>query len=140
MARTTKTLKLKKGRDKGKILIITEMSAWNSNRWMIGFVKQLAKSGVELPSEISDLGIAGLLGVIQEEGDTLNSPTFFKALLSLASNVNENELFLLLDGLLACVEFRTEGGHEIEFNPDQIEESASFNVIYSEVFQVHNFF
>lgn len=140
MARTTKTLKLKKGRDKGKILIITEMSAWNSNRWMIGFVKQLAKSGVELPSEISDLGIAGLLGVIQEEGDTLNSPTFFKTLLSLASNVNENELFSLLDSLLSCVEFRTEGGHEIEFNPEQIEESASFNIIYSEVFQVHNFF
>lgn len=140
MARNTKKITINKGRDKGKTFSITEMSAWDSNRWMISFLKQLAKSGNSLPTDISDLGIAGLLAVIQNEGDALKSPTFFKSLMSVASNIDEQDLFPLLDKLLTCVSLITPKGHEIDFTTDQIEDSSTFSTLYSEVFQAHVFF
>lgn len=141
MARNTKTITIEKGRDKDKQFILTEMSAWDSNRWMISFMKQLARSGVDLPTEAADLGIAGLLTVIKDEGDMLNSPTFFKSVLSIASNIREEDLFPLLDQLLTCVKFKSPEGHQVDFMVDeQIEDSTTFNVFYSEIFQLHNFF
>jgi len=140
MSRNTNKITLNKGRDEGKVLVLTEMSAWNSNRWAIKMGRQLAKSGANLPAEVTDLGIAGVLTVIQEEGDMINSPTFFKSLLSIAANVDEDNLFSLLDELLTCVMFQTPEGHEVQFDSEQLEESASFNTVYSAVFQLHNFF
>ena len=53
MSRQTKTIIIdREGRDKGKMFVITEMSAWKTNQWGLNAAKQLAKSGIELPRSL----------------------------------------------------------------------------------------
>lgn len=53
------------GRDQGKIFVITEMPASQSERWALRAVSALAASGMEIPDDIASAGLAGVarLGV-----------------------------------------------------------------------------
>src|ERR1700689_724443 len=44
------------GRDKGKIFTIKEMPAWQAEEWFTRAVLLLARSGLEVPSDIMDRG------------------------------------------------------------------------------------
>ncbi len=48
------------GRDKGKVFLLTEMSASQGEAWGMRVIMALADSGVELPDDFSSLGMAGL--------------------------------------------------------------------------------
>jgi hypothetical protein len=146
--RNTKTIIIERdGRDKGKMFMLTEMSAWNTNRWGLNCAKQLAKSGVELPQELVDMGIGGIINGIRnavanptEEGDFYTT-SLLKAFLYLMANVDEDQLFKLLSDLIECVQLQTTDGAIIQLLPEHhIEESSTFNTLYKEVFQLHSFF
>ncbi len=148
MARIKKTVAVEKdGRDKDKLFEITEMSAWDTNQWGIRCAKQLAKSGIDLPQEIVDLGIAGVVSTFKKsliskskEADEYGS-SFVKAFMVLAAGVEEEKLFILLNDLLSCVKFKNKKGDAMDLLIDEhIEDSSTLNLLYSEVFQLHNFF
>jgi hypothetical protein len=48
------------GRDKGKLFLITEMSAARSESWATRILLALIGANVELPENFSELGMAGL--------------------------------------------------------------------------------
>jgi hypothetical protein len=48
------------GRDKGKVFVITEMSAAQAERWSMKLLLALIRSGVNLPEDFANSGIAGI--------------------------------------------------------------------------------
>ena len=61
MARNTKSLTISaEGRDKGKTFLLTEMSAVRAEKWAARAVLALLKSGVELPEDAAQAGLAGI--------------------------------------------------------------------------------
>lgn len=59
--RKTKIVEIKaEGRDKGKFFKLTEMPAFQAERWAMRAFLALAKSGVEVPDNLSEMGMAGL--------------------------------------------------------------------------------
>lgn len=48
------------GRDKGKVFTIREMSAAQAEAWAIRAMLHLAKSGVDVPTDILSAGMAGI--------------------------------------------------------------------------------
>ncbi|WP_347558576.1 hypothetical protein [Robbsia sp. KACC 23696] len=61
MARKEKTIVIEKeGRDKGKMFIIHEMPPSKAEKWAIRAILALAKSGVEVPDDIANAGMAGI--------------------------------------------------------------------------------
>lgn len=148
MAREKKVVVIdREGRDSGKKFLITEMSAFNTNRWALACARQLAKSGVELPQDVVDLGIGGVINAVKnavhnpsELGDSFNQ-SLLKGFLYLMANVEEQKIFTLLDDLLGCVQLQNEQGYPIELMIDEhIEESSTLNKLYLEVFNIHSFF
>lgn len=62
MARRTETFTATDGRDKGKVFLITEMSAYAAERWAIRAVFAMGKAGVEIPETSG--GMASIAGNI----------------------------------------------------------------------------
>jgi len=122
------------------------MSAWKTNQWGLNAAKQLAKSGIELPQELVDLGIGGIINGVRSAINGTTDRDFFtssllKGFMYLMANVDEDKLEKLLSELLDCVQLQTETGSVIQLLPEyHIEESSTLNNLYSEVFQLHSFF
>ncbi|QCE35639.1 hypothetical protein FAI40_10050 [Acetobacteraceae bacterium] len=51
------------GTDKGKVFVITRMSAFKADEWAMDIVRGLSKAGAKLPIEAKDMGIATLGGL-----------------------------------------------------------------------------
>ncbi len=51
------------GRDKGKVFLITEMAADPAERWAIRAFFALMNTGVDLPDDIADQGMAGIAAI-----------------------------------------------------------------------------
>ena len=51
------------GRDKGKVFLLTEMGAVQSEKWAARALLALLKSGVELPEDVAQAGLAGVAAV-----------------------------------------------------------------------------
>ena len=51
------------GRDKGKVFLLTEMPAAKAEMLALRVFMSLAKSGVEIPANVEEMGMAGLLRV-----------------------------------------------------------------------------
>jgi hypothetical protein len=61
MARKELTITLEdSGRDTGKTFVITEMSASQAEKWAARAFLALAKSGVDIPGDVSSIGAAGI--------------------------------------------------------------------------------
>lgn len=59
--RKTSTLTIdREGRDKGKVFQITEMSAADAERWALRAFFALMNTGVEIPADIAESGMAGI--------------------------------------------------------------------------------
>lgn len=48
------------GRDRGKVFVLTEMPASQAERWALRALSALASSGVEIPDDIANAGLAGV--------------------------------------------------------------------------------
>lgn len=77
-----------KGRDKGKMFFITEMPASQAEWWAIRAGMAMAKGGVNLPDNFSDLGMAGMA----------------KVGLEMVARIPPEEARPLLDELMSCVQ------------------------------------
>jgi hypothetical protein len=52
-----------KGRDKGKIFVLTEMSADKAERWATRLLFALINNGAEFPENIISMGMAGIAAI-----------------------------------------------------------------------------
>lgn len=114
------------GRDKGKIFLITEMSAWQAAKWADRCFFALAQSGVEIPEEIEQLGIAGIA--------TLG--------LRALGGVKYPEAESLLDEMMGCVKFVDPTNPQVtrRLIEDDIEEVKTILTLRAEVFELHTGF
>lgn len=113
------------GRDKGKHFLITEMPASQGERWARHAVAAVSRSGVDLPPNVIEMGMAGA----------------FLVGFKLIAGVGDSDE--LMAQLMACVKFVA--------NPampelaralveDDTEEITTRVKLAKEVFDLHNFF
>lgn len=71
MARKTATITIEaEGRDKGKVFVLTELSATEAEDWAARALFALMNSGVDVPDNLVDSGLAGIaamgMGALQK--------------------------------------------------------------------------
>ena len=89
MARRTEEFKVEAvGRDKGKIFLLTEMSAFAAEKWAAKALLALMKSGVDVPDDIANSGTAGLASIA----------------MAAFGGVPPESLIALLDEMMSCVQ------------------------------------
>lgn len=120
MARKTAEFTATQGRDKGKTYVLTEMSSYAAERWAIRAFMALAKSGVDVPEDVQELGMAGIarLGL--------------KAL----GGANFEDAEPLLEEMFQCVKFKASAAVR-DLVEDDIEEVATRLQLRREVFGLH---
>ena len=92
MARRIKSVTITEdGRDKGKTFLLTEMSAHKAEKWAARALFAMVKSGVQMPDEMAQAGMAGIAAM---------GP----GLLSSLGNVKWVELEPLLDEMMGCIQ------------------------------------
>lgn len=116
------------GRDKGKIFIIREMPAAIAERWATRALLALARSGVDLPENVTGAGWAGIAAV------------GFKAL----SSIEYHDIQPLLDEMWLCVTVRPDNRNPEVTRPlvldgegADVEEVATLLKLRTEVFNLH---
>lgn len=127
MSRKTKTYVADNGRDKGKHFLITEMDAFDGERWATRVLMGLARSGVPVPEDVMYQGMAGL--------------AYFSVRSFLAMEFATAEP--LLEEMMACVQFIPDPKHPNVTRPvdkEDIEEVLTVTRLRSEVFEVHTGF
>jgi len=112
-------------RDKGKTFLITEMPASHVEWWATRALQALARSGVELPDNIADAGLAGI-AVIGLKG------------LGNMSTIDTKEL---MDEMFACIEIRPDPMHHPDLKrkliESDIEEITTRLRLRREVLELH---
>ena len=78
------------GRDKGKVFVLTEMSALKAEKWAMRAILALMRGGMELPEGYEFNGITALLGLAVKE---------------LLPNLQWGDAEPLIDELMTCVKF-----------------------------------
>lgn len=127
MARRTKVWTANDGRDKGKQFLITEMCAFDGDRWARRAMSAIARSGEQVPAEIMEAGMDGL------KYYTLRS--------FVAMEFDDSEP--LMAEMMQCVEIIPDDRHPNITRPVQsedIEEVKTILELRSEVFELHTGF
>jgi hypothetical protein len=113
-----------KGRDAGKVFYIREMSAAQAEWWAIRAGMAMARSGVDLPDNFADMGIAAMAGTG----------------LKMVSQIPPAEAKPLLDELIECVQCVPDAANQNikrRLIDDDIEEIATRLKLRAEVFKLH---
>lgn len=113
-----------KGRDLGKTFFIREMSATQAEWWAIRAGMAMARSGVTMPDNFADMGIAAMAGTG----------------LKMVSQIPPDEAKPLLDELMECVQFVPDASNQNikrKLIDDDIEEIATRLKLRMEVFKLH---
>lgn len=98
MARHTKTVTItNEGRDYGKTFVITEMSAWQAERWAYRTLLALSRGGFELPPGIFEAGMAGLASLV---------PYLLVIGFRSLHGARWEEIEALLDEMMDCVQYK----------------------------------
>lgn len=112
------------GRDKGKVFHIREMSATQAEWWAIRAGLAMAKNGVNLPDNFSDMGMAGMA----------------KVGLEMVAQISPEEARPLLDELMKCVQCVPDASNQSikrALIDDDTEEVMTRLKLRSEVFKLH---
>ena len=115
----------REGRDKGKTYLLTEMPAVQAYKWAYRAFGAMARAGLEVPQNIVDMGMAGVLAM------------GLKAILG----AEFSEAEPLLDELTACVtriETAIPAGRPLVDN--DIEEPLTLASLHSGVLELHTGF
>lgn len=115
------------GRDKGKVFILTEMSATKAELWAMRAFFALVHGGVEVPEDVSSLGMAGIA----------------KLGLKALGGLPFEEAEILLGEMFDCVVYMPDVGNpDYTRRPleDDIEEVATRLKLRMEVFTLHTGF
>lgn len=128
MARKVKPITIPhEGRDKGKVFIITEMSATQADDWASRAFFAIGKSGVSLPDHVFSSGLAGLAHI------------GFSALM----RIEFDDAKVLFEELMACVKIQPDLANPAFNRPlveDDIEEVGTRLFLKAEVFSLHTGF
>ncbi|NTU49333.1 MAG: hypothetical protein HGA87_00295 [Desulfobulbaceae bacterium] len=124
MARRTKKITItEKNRDTGKVFLITEMPSAQAENWAFRAFLALASSGVEIPEDIKDSGMAGFASL------------GLQAIGSLSWDVAQP----LLSEMMSCVQIQPSEGitRNIIDESEDIEEVSTRLKLRGEVFSLH---
>ncbi len=130
MRRTASVVIDREGRDKGGVFVLTEMPALPATEWFVRAMQLIARSGVDVPPGIFQMGAAGF--AVMGMGAVLTglgkAPWF--------------EVKPLLDELLTCVTSYQPPGSVAPLTrwdviKGQIEEPATILQIHEEVVSLH---
>lgn len=109
------------GRDKGKVFVLTELSAADSEEWAARALFALMNSGVEVPDNIASAGLAGLAALG----------------LQALKNLPFDAAKPLFDKMMECVQVQPSAGVIRRLIDDDIEEVATRWQIRKEVLSLH---
>ena len=126
MALKTKQITIEHGRDKGRVFLITEMSAAHADNWAMRALIALANGGVDL----GDLSPQqGMMGMVRVALDALG-------------RLKADDAIPLLNELLDCVQIIPEGGRPRPLNMDfnDVEDFTTLWRLRKEVFALHTDF
>jgi hypothetical protein len=112
------------GRDKGKVFQLKEMPASQAERWAMKVFLALAKSGVDIPEDVMQSGMAGIAAI------------GFKAL----AGMNYYDVEPLMDEMFQCVQAMPDPGKPAVLRnliEDDIEEVKTRLVLRKEILLLH---
>ncbi|QDJ35831.1 hypothetical protein CBR67_03730 [Bordetella hinzii] len=122
MARKQKTVTITEdGRDKGKVFILTELSAYEAEEWAGRALFALMNAGVDVPDNIAEAGLSGVAAL------------GLKALQAL----DFDQAKPLLDKMMDCVEIQPSRDVTRRLVADDIEEVATRLKLRREVVALH---
>lgn len=126
MALKTKQITIENGRDKGRVFLITEMSAAHADNWAMRALIALANGGVDLGNLSPQQGMMGMAGVA----------------LDALGRLKADDAIPLLNELLDCVQIIPEGGQPRPLNMDfnDVEDFTTLWRLRKEVFALHTDF
>ncbi|KXJ63063.1 hypothetical protein AXY46_03330 [Achromobacter xylosoxidans] len=122
MARKTATVTISaEGRDKGKVFVLTELSAYEAEDWAGRALLALMNAGVEIPDNIAEAGLAGVAAM------------GFKAIAKLPFDSAKP----LLDKMMECIQIQPSPTVTRALIPDDIEEVATLLQLRKQVLGLH---
>lgn len=122
MARKQITLTIgAEGRDKGKVLILTELSAYDAEEWAGRALFSLMNAGVEIPDNIAEAGLAGVAAM------------GMKAIAKLPFESAKP----LLEKMMDCVQIQPSPNVTRELMSGDIEEVATLFTLRKKVLGLH---
>ncbi|MBO9332877.1 hypothetical protein GHR37_27425 [Achromobacter xylosoxidans] len=122
MARKTATVTISaEGRDKGKVFVLTELSAYEAEDWAGRALFALMNAGVEIPDNIAEAGLAGVAAM------------GLKAIAKLPFDSAKP----LLDKMMACIQIQPSPTVTRALIPDDIEEVATLLQLRKQVLGLH---
>jgi len=125
MARKTATVKIEaKGRDIGKVFVLTELSTADSEEWAGRALFSLMNAGVEIPDNIAEAGLAGLAAM----GIKAITKSPFDAAKP------------LLDKMMECVKIQPSPTVTRDLIQDDIEEVSTMLTLRKAIWNLHTDF
>lgn len=122
MARKQTTLTIgAEGRDKGKVFILTELSAYEAEEWAGRALFSLMNAGVEIPGNIAEAGLAGVAAM------------GMKAIAKLPFDSAKP----LLDKMMDCVQIQPSPNVTRELMSGDVEEVATLFTLRKKVLGLH---
>lgn len=122
MARKQITLTIgAEGRDKGKVFILTELSAYEAEEWAGRALFSLMNAGVEIPDNIAEAGLAGVAAM------------GMKAIAKLPFESAKP----LLDKMMDCVQIQPSPNVTRELMSGDVEEVATLFALRKKVLGLH---
>ena len=122
MAREVRYITAEKGRDKGRVYEITEMSAYDTERWAMRALFALANAGVDIGEVDAADGFAG----IAQLGLAALQQLPFEAVTP------------LMDSMFQCVKFSPKPGVDArDLVDNDIEEVSTRVMLRGEIFKLH---
>lgn len=115
------------GRDKGKVFVITEMSAMKAEKWATKTLLALGRSGIDMPEDVFQRGTGALVVVG----------------ISKLLHMNFADAEPLLDEMMDCIQRRPDPKKPELVMPlsiDEIEEVKTIIRLRAEVFALHTGF
>lgn len=109
------------GRDKGKVFILTELSAYDAEEWAGRALFSLMNAGVEIPDNISEAGLAGVAAM------------GMKAI----ANLPFDSAKPLLDKMMDCVQIQPSPNVTRELMSGDIEEVATLFTLRKKILGLH---
>ena len=109
------------GRDKGKVFVLTEMSATQAERWALRAFMALGRSGFDLPSGVEQSGFAG----------------FVRYGLEAVCKLTFAEAQPLLDEMFACIQIQPSPSVTRALIEEDIEEVRTRVKLRWEVLKLH---
>lgn len=119
------------GRDKGKVFVITEMSAWKGFDWASRVFFALMNADVEIPANLIQAGVSGVAAI--------SGADFVKFMMDMLAKVPYYTAKPILEELVSCVQIQPGDDPRIvrELVENDIEEILTILSLQKEAFKLH---